>query len=100
MTDSVKTWEKFVDNLNNRQEVTEDVTVITEDREAYMMLTELRSIADKAEQVIAEIEADIKEFDDVEYEAWLQSKVTKCNDYMNTVFDYMMYSEEEDEEDV
>lgn len=100
MTDSVKTWEKFVDNLNNRQEVTEDVTVITEDREAYMMLTELRSIADKAEQVIAEIEADIKEFDEVEYEAWLQSKVTKCNDYMNTVFDYMMYSEEEDEEDV
>ena len=97
MTDSVKTWEKFVDNLNNRQEVTEDVVVITEDREAYMMLTELRSIADKAEQVIAEIEADIKEFDDVEYEAWLQSKVTKCNDYMNTVFDYMMYSEEEDE---
>lgn len=100
MTDSVKTWEKFVDNLNNRQEVTEDVVVITEDREAYMMLTELRSIADKAEQVIAEIEADIKEFDEVEYEAWLQSKVTKCNDYMNTVFDYMMYSEEEDEEDV
>lgn len=99
MTDSVKTWEKFVDNLNNRQEVTEDVTVITEDREAYMMLTELRSIADKAEQVIAEIEADIKEFDDVEYEAWLQSKVTKCNDYMNTVFDYMMYSEEEDEDE-
>ena len=99
MTDSVKTWEKFVDNLNNRQEVTEDVTVITEDREAYMMLTELRSIADKAEQVIAEIEADIKEFDDVEYEAWLQSKVTKCNDYMNTVFDYMMYSEEEEDED-
>lgn len=97
MTDSVKTWEKFVDNLNNRQEVTEDVVVITEDREAYMMLTELRSIADKAEQVIAEIEADIKEFDEVEYEAWLQSKVTKCNDYMNTVFDYMMYSEEEDE---
>ena len=90
MTDSVKTWEKFVDNLNNRQEVTEDVVVITEDREAYMMLTELRSIADKAEQVIAEIEADIKEFDEVEYEAWLQSKVTKCNDYM-------MYSEEEDE---
>lgn len=99
MTDSVKTWEKFVDNLNNRQEVTEDVTVITEDREAYMMLTELRSIADKAEQVIAEIEADIKEFDDVEYEAWLQSKVTKCNDYMNTVFDYMMYSEEDDEDE-
>lgn len=99
MTDSVKTWEKFVDNLNNRQEVTEDVVVITEDREAYMMLTELRSIADKAEQVIAEIEADIKEFDDVEYEAWLQSKVTKCNDYMNTVFDYMMYSEEEDEDE-
>lgn len=99
MTDSVKTWEKFVDNLNNRQEVTEDVVVITEDREAYMMLTELRSIADKAEQIIAEIEADIKEFDDVEYEAWLQSKVTKCNDYMNTVFDYMMYSEEEDEDE-
>lgn len=99
MTDSVKTWERFVDNLNNRKEVTEDVTVITEDREAYMMLTELRSIADKAEQVIAEIEADIKEFDDVEYEAWLQSKVTKCNDYMNTVFDYMMYSEEEDEDE-
>lgn len=99
MTDSVKTWEKFVDNLNNRQEVTEDVVVITEDREAYMMLTELRSIADKAEQVIAEIEADIKEFDEVEYEAWLQSKVTKCNDYMNTVFDYMMYSEEEDEDE-
>ena len=99
MTDSVKTWERFVDNLNNRKEITEDVTVITEDREAYMMLTELRSIADKAEQIIAEIEADIKEFDDVEYEAWLQSKVTKCNDYMNTVFDYMMYSEEEDEDE-
>ena len=99
MTDSVKNWERFVDNLNNRKEITEDVTVITEDREAYMMLTELRSIADKAEQIIAEIEADIKEFDDVEYEAWLQSKVTKCNDYMNTVFDYMMYSEEEDEDE-
>ena len=95
----VDTWKNMVENLHDRSDV-EDLPKenIKEDSEANMMLAQLKSIADKAEQVIESIREDMDEFDDVEYEAWLQSKVTKCNDYMNTVYDYMMYSEEEEEE--
>ena len=95
----VDTWKNMVENLHDRSDV-EDLPkeYIIEDSEAILMLAQLKSIADKAEQVIESIREDMDEFDDVEYEAWLQSKVTKCNDYMNTVYDYMMYSEEEEEE--
>ena len=95
----VDTWKNMVENLHDRSDV-EDLPkeYIKEDSEANMMLAQLKSIADKAEQVIESIREDMDEFDDIEYEAWLQSKVTKCNDYMNTVYDYMMYSEEEEEE--
>ncbi|NDB27952.1 hypothetical protein EB151_00170 [archaeon] len=100
MKNYVDTWKNMVENLHNRtnEEISTDVKFIKEDSEANMMLTELKSIADKAEQVIEVIREDLEEFDEVEYDAWLQSKVTKCNDYMNTVFDYMMYSEDEEED--
>jgi len=100
MTTYQSSWQKMVESLNQasvKEEVTPQPELITEDQEAYMLLTELKSIADKAQQCVELVREDMKDFDDVEYDAWLQSKVTKCNDYMNTVFDYMMYSEDEDD---
>jgi hypothetical protein len=94
-TDHKTAWMQMIESLNAKNQ---DTTELNEDFEADMAVTELKSISDKADQLV-ELMKEMKMSAgaaDVELDAWIQSKITKCNDYMNSVYDYMMYSEDDD----
>jgi len=54
-----------------------------------MARTQLMSIAEKA----ADLAKDIK--DDTQLEAWVESKITLAEDYIQTVYDYLRYNKKE-----
>src|SRR6056300_1518044 len=74
-------------NLNFKEE---------SDHEVSMARGELEAIADKATQLSAALQGKSDEGNPLE--AWVQSKITKAKDYINSVSDYMMYKPEEVEE--
>ena len=61
-----------------------------EDHEISMARGELEAIADKATQLASMLQG--KSDDGNPLEAWVQSKITKAKDYINSVSDYMMYN--------
>ena len=63
------------------------------DHEISMARGELEAIADKATQLSAALQGKSDEGNPLE--AWVQSKITKAKDYINSVSDYMMYKPEE-----
>jgi len=60
------------------------------DHEVSMARGELEAIADKATQLASMLQG--KSDDGNPLEAWVQSKITKAKDYINSVSDYMMYN--------
>src|SRR5210317_2319504 len=68
------------------------------DHEISMARGELEAIADKATQLSAALQG--KSDDGNPLEAWVQSKITKAKDYINSVSDYMMYKPEEVKEEL
>jgi hypothetical protein len=61
-----------------------------EDHEISMARGELEAIADKATQLASMLQGKSDEGNPLE--AWVQSKITKAKDYINSVSDYMMYN--------
>ena len=59
------------------------------DHEISMARGELEAIADKATQLSSAL--DGKSDDGNPLEAWVQSKITKAKDYINSVSDYLTY---------
>lgn len=51
-----------------------------------MARTQLMSTADKARELAMEIK------DDTQLEAWVESKITLAEDYIQTVYDYLKYN--------
>src|SRR5210317_112933 len=60
------------------------------DHEISMARGELEAIADKATQLASMLQS--KSDDGNPLEAWVQSKITKAKDYINSVSDYLMYN--------
>ena len=60
------------------------------DHEISMARGELQAIADKALALNSALEG--KSDDGNPLEAWVQSKITKAKDYINSVHDYLMYN--------
>lgn len=60
------------------------------DYEGQMAKAELNAIADKAATI-----ADMLD-NNTQMEAWLQSKISRAKDYVDAVYDYMMYSDKEE----
>ena len=60
------------------------------DHEVSMARGELEAIADKATQLASMLQGKSDEGNPLE--AWVQSKITKAKDYINSVSDYMMYN--------
>ena len=61
-----------------------------QDHEVSMARGELEAIADKATQLASMLQS--KSDDGNPLEAWVQSKITKAKDYINSVSDYLMYN--------
>ena len=105
----IKTWsakppknsigKDWISQVKKQRGIKEDYSMdIYEDHESKMALTQLRALADKAEQISDELIGLLRDSpnQDIELEAWVQAKITKASDYMTSVYDYMMYSEKED----
>src|SRR6056300_484919 len=60
------------------------------DHEISMARGELEAIADKATQLASSLQGKSDEGNPLE--AWVQSKITKAKDYINSVSDYLMYN--------
>src|SRR6056300_1272670 len=60
------------------------------DHEVSMARGELEAIADKASQLAGALQGKSDEGNPLE--AWVQSKITKAKDYINSVSDYLMYN--------
>tara|TARA_S200002703_G_C3782752_1_gene241208 strand:- start:919 stop:1536 length:618 start_codon:yes stop_codon:yes gene_type:complete len=60
------------------------------DHEISMARGELKATADKALELVAALEGKSDEGNPME--AWVQSKITKAKDYINSVYDYLMYN--------
>ena len=69
-------------NYDNLKEVS--------DHEISMARGELEAIADKATQLAGALQGKSDEGNPLE--AWVQSKITKAKDYINSVSDYLMYN--------
>jgi len=80
--------------FNNRFYVRIKEDVIREqddqDHEVSMARGELEAIADKANQLASMLQNKSDEGNPLE--AWVQSKITKAKDYINSVSDYLMYN--------
>src|SRR6056300_1406188 len=61
-----------------------------QDHEISMARGELEAIAVKATQLASALQG--KSDDGNPLEAWVQSKITKAKDYINSVSDYLMYN--------
>jgi len=68
------------------------------DHEISMARGELKATADKALELVAALEGKSDEGNPME--AWVQSKITKAKDYVNSVYDYLMYNPSVANEDV
>ena len=66
------------------------VNEASDDHEISMARGELEAIADKATQLASMLQGKSDEGNPLE--AWVQSKITKAKDYINSVSDYMMYN--------
>ena len=74
---------------------------VKEDHEISMARGELEAISDKALELSSSLKSklDSGKLDTMNpLEAWVQSKITKSKDYINSVYDYMMYKPEEVQE--
>ncbi len=78
----------FIKNFYGKEEVMNE----DKDYEGDMAKAQLDAIADKASEL-----SDMLDDED-ELEAWVQSKITKAKDYINAVYDNMMYDDDEDDE--
>jgi hypothetical protein len=69
-----------------------------DDHEVSMARGELEAIADKATQLSSMLQGKTDEGNPLE--AWVQSKITKAKDYINSVSDYLMYNPDMKEADL
>src|SRR6056300_1251653 len=70
--------------------INEEVITEVSDHEISMARGELEAIADKATQLAGALQGKSDEGNPLE--AWVQSKITKAKDYINSVSDYLMYN--------
>src|SRR5210317_1370613 len=72
------------------KKINEEVINEVSDHEISMARGELEAIADKATQLAGALQGKSDEGNPLE--AWVQSKITKAKDYINSVSDYLMYN--------
>src|SRR5210317_1128155 len=71
------------------KKINEEVINEVSDHEISMARGELEAIADKATQLAGALQGKSDEGNPLE--AWVQSKITKAKDYINSVSDYLTY---------
>jgi len=98
--DGITFWEeadllKLAPHLAQAQEITEEIETESEDvneEAAEMAIAQLAYISDYSKDLLEKLRANPKMSEEIE--PWVQSKITLMEDYLFAVYNYLVYSQE------
>lgn len=102
--DGITLWEeadllKLAPHLAQAQEITEEIETESEDvneEAAEMAIAQLAYISDYSKDLLQKLRANPKMSEEIE--PWVQSKITLMEDYLFAVYNYLVYSQESENE--
>jgi hypothetical protein len=102
--DGITFWEesdllKLAPHLSQAQEITEEIDTESEDvneEAAEMAMAQLAYISDYSKDLLDKLRANSKMSEEIE--PWVQSKITLMEDYLFAVYNYLVYSQESENE--
>jgi hypothetical protein len=102
--DGITLWEeadllKLAPHLAQAQEITEEIETESEDvneEAAEMAIAQLAYISDYSKDLLEKLRANPKMSEEIE--PWVQSKITLMEDYLFAVYNYLVYSQESENE--
>jgi hypothetical protein len=102
--DGITLWEesdllKIAPHLAQAQEITEEIETESEDineEAAEMAIAQLAYISDYSKDLLEKLRANPKMSEEIE--PWVQSKITLMEDYLFAVYNYLVYSQESENE--
>ena len=104
--DGTTLWEesdllKIAPHLSQAQEITEEIeneSEETNEEAAEMAMAQLAYIADNSKDLLEKLRANPSMTEEIE--PWVQSKITLMEDYLFSVYNYLVYSQKEDEKEM
>ena len=104
--DGTTLWEeadllKIAPHLSQAQEVTEEIENESEEgneEAAEMAMAQLAYIADNSKDLLEKLRSNPSMTKEIE--PWVQSKITLMEDYLFSVYNYLVYSQKEDEKEM
>ena len=102
--DGITLWEesdllKLAPHLAKAEEITEEIETESEDvneEAAEMAMAQLAYISDYSKDLLEKLRANPKMSEEIE--PWVQSKITLMEDYLFAVYNYLVYSQESENE--
>ena len=102
--DGITLWEesdllKVAPHLAQAQEIAEEIETESEDvneEAAEMAIAQLAYISDYSKDLLEKLRANPKMSEEIE--PWVQSKITLMEDYLFAVYNYLVYSQESENE--
>ena len=102
--DGITLWEeadllKLAPHLAQAQEITEEIETETEETNeeaAEMAMAQLAYIADYSKDLLDKLRANPSMAEEIE--PWVQSKITLMEDYLFAIYNYLVYSQESENE--
>ena len=102
--DGITFWEeadllKLAPHLAQAQEITEEIETESEDvneEAAEMAIAQLAYISDYSKDLLEKLRANPKMSEEIE--PWVQSKITLMEDYLFAIYNYLVYSQESENE--
>jgi hypothetical protein len=104
--DGITLWEeadllKIAPHLSQAQEITEEIENESEEgneEASEMAMAQLAYIADNSKDLLEKLRANPSMAEEIE--PWVQSKITLMEDYLFAVYNYLVYSQKEDEKEM
>jgi hypothetical protein len=100
--DGITLWEesdllKLAPHLAKAEEITEEIETESEDvnkEAAEMAMAQLAYISDYSKDLLEKLRANPKMSEEIE--PWVQSKITLMEDYLFAIYNYLVYSQKEE----
>ena len=104
--DGITFWEesdllKLAPHLSQAQEITEEIETESEDTNeeaSEMAMAQLAYISDYSKDLLEKLRANPSMAEEIE--PWVQSKITIMEDYLFSIYNYLIYSQKEDEKEM
>ena len=104
--DGITFWEesdllKLAPHLSQAQEITEEIETESEDTNeeaSEMAMAQLAYISDYSKDLLEKLRANPSMAEEIE--PWVQSKITIMEDYLFSIYNYLIYSQKEDKKEM